>query len=519
MVDKTININTMTRGEKVIAFIENFCKIPEGDLVGKPMLLEPFQKKFILDVYDNPHGTRLAILSTARKNAKSTLIAAIVLACTVGPEAKLNSQLVVGARSRDQAAIIFKAAHKMILLNENLQRITRVVPSSKAIYGKAMSTEVKIISREAGTAHGLSPIVAILDEVGQVRGPQDDFVDAITTSQGAYDDAILFAISTQAPQDGDLFSTWIDDAILSKDPHSVCHLYTAREDCELDDREAWKEANPAIGKFRSMKDVMVQCARASRMPSEEAKFRQLILNQRVEAEDPYVSKTIWAEGFTEHMRDIGDRPIWYGLDLSSTESLTAMVGVTYDGPEGDPSQILDIYPTLWIGLDGIEERSKDERVPYNLWVKSGELQGTPGKSVDYDFVAYQLVQKMKTQNVVGVGFDRWNIKTFESALERQGATTEMLEKLKPFGQGYSSISPALRQLDEFLLNGRFRQNGNACMQYCMLSATVKRDPAGNRKLDKSHRTKRIDGAVALTMAVGLSRGESIETFDPLSMIA
>ena len=174
----------MTRGEKVCAFIEQYFKIPEGAQVGQPIKLVKFQKNFILDVYDNPHGTSRAYLSVARKNGKSALIAAVVLAHIVGPEAKLNSQIISGARSRDQASLVFKLAEKMIRLSPELSKIVRIVPSQKMLIGLVCNVEYKAISAEAGTAHGLSPSLAILDEVGQVRGPTDPFVEAIETAQG-----------------------------------------------------------------------------------------------------------------------------------------------------------------------------------------------------------------------------------------------------------------------------------------------------------------------------------------------
>jgi len=107
----------MTRGQKVCKFIERYCLIPEGEHVGKPFKLMPFQRKFIIDVYDNPNGTSRAYLSVARKNGKSALIAAIVLAHLVGSEAKQNSQIISGARSREQASLVYKLAEKMVRLN------------------------------------------------------------------------------------------------------------------------------------------------------------------------------------------------------------------------------------------------------------------------------------------------------------------------------------------------------------------------------------------------------------------
>src|SRR5690606_36265893 len=212
---------------------------PEGANVGEPMVLAEFQRKFIRDVYDNPAGTRRAFLTIARKNGKSALIAALLLAHLVGPEARLNSQIVSGAMSRDQAALVHGLAAKMVQLSPKLSKLVRIVPSSKRLLGLPLNTEYRALAADGKTAHGLSPVLAILDEVGQVRGPQSDFIDAITTSQGAHAEPLLIAISTQAATDADLFSVWLDDAAQSKDPRIVCHLYAAPEGCDLLDEEAW----------------------------------------------------------------------------------------------------------------------------------------------------------------------------------------------------------------------------------------------------------------------------------------
>ena len=252
----------LTRGEKVIAFCEKYCKVPEGALVGLPLKFEEFQRKFILDVYDNPHGTKNGYLSIARKNGKSAVIAALLLAHLVGPEAKLNSQIVSGAMSREQAAIIHSLASKMVAMSPFLSSIVRIVPSGKRLYGLPMNVEYKALSAEAKTTHGLSPILAIIDEAGQIRGPQSDFIDAITTAQGAHDNPLIIVVSTQAASDADLLSIWIDDALTSDDPHTVVHLYAADKDAELMDINGWRAANPAMGIFRSEADVEKQ-ARAA----------------------------------------------------------------------------------------------------------------------------------------------------------------------------------------------------------------------------------------------------------------
>ncbi|NCC53777.1 MAG: terminase large subunit, partial [Spartobacteria bacterium] len=215
----------MTRAERNMCFIERCCIVPEGKFVGKPLVLADFQQAFFYSVYDNPAGTQMAMLSIGRKNSKTATIATVVVLHLAGPEADLNSEVASGARSRDQAALVFRYARKMIQLNPKLSDVVRIVPSGKRLYGLALNTEYQALSADATTNIGGSPKVAILDEVGQVRGPRDDFVDAITTAQGAHDNPLLFVISTQAPTDADMLSVWIDDAIKPKDPHIVCHMY------------------------------------------------------------------------------------------------------------------------------------------------------------------------------------------------------------------------------------------------------------------------------------------------------
>lgn len=323
-------MSTRTRGEKVVAFIETFCLAPEGDHIGKPMRLEPFQKRFILEVYDNPYGTSNAYLSIARKNGKTALIAAILLAHLVGPEAVRNSQIVSGAQSKDQAAVIFELARKMVDMSPQLSKLVRIHPSGKKLTGLARNVFYQALAAEGKTAHGLSPVLAILDEVGQVVGPTDKFVSAITTAQGAYSNPLLIAISTQAPTDNDLFSVWIDSQKSAPDPRVVCHVYAAPEDCDLNDRAAWAAANPAMGVFRSMADVERQAHAAINMPASEPEFRNLVLNQRVEMAAPFVTKSVW-QACGGDPGELKGKKVWGGLDLSSVHDLTALELMDSDG--------------------------------------------------------------------------------------------------------------------------------------------------------------------------------------------
>lgn len=488
----------MTRGERVIAFIERYCKAPEGAHVGQPIILEDFQKKFILDVYDNPHGTHTAILSIARKNGKTALIAGILLAHLIGPEAVQNSQIVSGALSRDQAAIVFKLAVKMINLNEALQDLVHIIPSTKTLVGLAKNVEFRALSAEGKTTHGLSPILAILDETGQVKGPQDEFVDAVVTAQGAHEAPLLMVISTQAATDADLLSIWIDDALKGEDPKTVCHLYTTPMEMDILDKKSWKLSNPALGKFRSEPDMQKLAEKASRMPSAENTFRNLNLNQRVSTVSPFVAKQTWDSCLGELPPIYECDEVWAGLDLSARTDLTACVFV---GKKGDKFYA---YPVVWTPEIGLIDRAKRDRVPYDLWVKQGYMFTTPGATVDYEYVAKHIGEVASDVKILhAIAFDRWRIDVFKKECDKLGLELPLV----PFGQGFKDMSPALDTVEAQLLNARIVHNNNPALNMAAANAVVVKDPAGGRKLDKSKATNRIDPMVALTMACGVSNFE------------
>lgn len=483
----------MTRADKVIRFVERYCVTPEGAGVGKSFKLAGFQADFIRAVYDNPNGTRRAILSVGRKNGKTGLIAALLLAHLVGPEVKQNSQLVSGAMSRDQAALVFNLAAKMVQLSPELSRIVKVIPSGKRLIGLPMNTEFRALAADGKTAHGLSPVLAILDEVGQVRGPQSDFVDAITTSQGAHDDPLLVTISTQAANDADLLSQWIDDAKRSEDRRTVCHLYAAPKDCDLLDEAAWKAANPALGIFRSLDDLREQMAQADRMPSMSNSARNLLLNQRVSLDSPFISPDVWAGCNAEPVAF--DGPVYAGLDLSARTDLTALVLV------GKVAGVWQVQPHFWTPEQGIADRAKTDRAPYDTWARQGYLRTTPGATVDYEVVARDLAELLVDVDIQAVAFDRWRIDIFRKELERLGLEFPMVE----CGQGFKDMAPALDALEAELLNERIAHGNHPVLTMCAANAVATTDPAGSRKLDKSRRTGRIDGMQALAMAMGAAQ--------------
>ena len=242
----------------------------------------------------------------------------------------------------------------MVRLAPDLSKIVRIAPSQKMLVGLICNVEFKAICAEGGTAHGLSPVLAILDELGQVRGPHDAFVEAIETAQGAHANPLLIAISTQAATDADLFSIWLDDAAAAKDRRIVSHVYSAPKDCELSDQKAWKIANPALGKFRSKQDMKDFAKQAERLPAQANSFRWLFLNQRIEAQSPFLSRAEWQANDVPPEAEAGD-VCFAGLDLSASRDLTALVLVF---PKDDQ---LHFVPHFCLPEDGLRDKAQSER--------------------------------------------------------------------------------------------------------------------------------------------------------------
>ena len=480
------------RADKVIDFISTYCMVPEGDLVGQPIKLMPFQIQFIRDVYSNPYGTHTAILSIGRKNAKTTLIACLLLAHVCGPEAIQGSQIVSGARSKEQAAVVFELASKIVAASPILAKLVRIMPSGKRLVGLRKNVLYRALSAEGKTAMGLSPVVVILDELGQVVGPTDEFVSALTSAQGAYSNPLLIAISTQAPTDADMLSTWIDAHRAAPDPRVVCQVYEAPKDCRLDDRQAWAASNPAMGVFRSLTDIEKQCKSAMEMPANEPAFRNLVLNQRVEAVSPFVSQSVWRDNGAES-GPIDGKKVWGGLDLSSVNDLTSLELVTEDG---------GVHSEFWLPAEGLAEKSRKDRVPYDLWAKQGHLNTTPGRAIEYEFVADAMRGLFDRCDVQRIAFDRALFEYLKPWLVKANFSDDELEKFVPYGQGTLSMTPALRALEVMLLGKQLRHGNHPILEMCAKNAKVIGD-SGARKFDKKHARGRIDGMVALAMACGV----------------
>lgn len=498
------------RVKAIFDFMEHLV-VPSGKGEGRTLKLRDFEKDFIRDIYgDERRGKRVvrrAILSMARKNGKSFLTAALALTHLVGPERINNGEIYSAATERDQAAIIYKYASQIIRGTPGLENHVKMLDSTKTIIGLDTMSVYRAISAEAGSKYGFNPTVVIYDELAQAKNRE--LYDALDTSMGAREEPLMVIISTQSNDPQHILSQLIDDGLSKRDKSIICHLYDVPDDIPdeqvFEDEEVWKLANPALGDFRSLEEMRLAADRARRMPSFEPAFRNLYLNQRVDAKSPLISRSEFMKLRDEIEIEEGEK-IFVGLDLSAKSDLTAMAIVTDRVKQPDAVKCI-----FWKPEETLKEHENRDHVPFTKWKLEGHLETTPGKAIDYDWVAERIGALSAKYEIAGIAFDRWRIDDLLAAMRRVGvdAWIEGRDEVKngiklvPWGQGFKDMGPAIDSLENAVLNSQFRHDGNPCLTWNFSNAIAIADPAGNRKLDKSKTRFRIDGAVALVMAYGL----------------
>jgi phage terminase large subunit-like protein len=503
---------------RIIAFAHSLV-VPEGQHVGRPLRLRPFQLEFIRDVYnprreDGRRKRRQAVMSVGRRNGKTLMAALLVLVHLVGPAKRANSTIVSAATTRKQAAIVFKQAARMIQMNAALRRHLKIIDSTKTIVHRTDGSSYAAISSEAGGQYGQGLDLAILDELAQARGSA--LYDALMTSLGSQVEPLMVVISTQAPADDHILSELIDYGLKVRageidDESFTVHLHAARPDAELLDEAEWRRANPALGDYRDMGEMRQTMQRAAKVPSLEAQVRNLYLNQRVQAKAPFLTADVWkrCDGAVDEALLYDGRPVWGGLDLSARTDLSALVLAVED----DAGNV-HLFPRIWTPDDTLDERGLRDRAPYRAWAKQDLLIPVPGQALDYDFLAADIGEISSTVNLARVAYDRWRVDVLKQALGRMGVSVDLM----PFGQGFKDQSPAIEIFEVLAMEGRLRHGGHPVLRWAVSNAIVERDPGNERKLTKRKSFGRIDPAIAAVMAVAAMKLQTEPSLDMAAIV-
>lgn len=506
----------LSRAERVISFLEDL-PITQGALVGQKLTLRPWQREWIEAVYatdtDGHRPVRTALLSVARKQGKTAIAAGLALCHLLGPEAEPRGEVYAAANDKNQAGKLFEEMAAIIRVVPHFAyrcNVTKFRKIIEVLEGDGDGSVFAALSADAETKHGLSPSFVVVDEYGQAKSAA--LFEALDTAQGARAEPLMVVISTQAASDDAPFSQLVDYGLKIErgeieDASFHGALFAAPLDADIYDPEVWKLANPALGDFRSLEDVARQAEQARRIPSKEHAFRNLILNQRVDAHVRFLSASEWdanggAVGPSEGATCYG------GLDLSASRDLTAFVLVFPDHAGG-----YDVLAHFFLPADGLRERSEQDRVPYDQWARDGFLTAVPGPVIDPAYVAATVAEAAATYDIRAIAYDRWRIELFKKELAKTGAAVD----LEPHGQGFRDMAPAVDILERLVVERKLRHGAHPVLRMCAGNAVVTLDAAGNRKLDKGKANGRIDGLVSLAMALTVA-DRGVQKFEPRLVI-
>ena len=378
-----------------------------------------------------------------------------------------------------------------------MNKRVKILSAQKRILFLPTNSFYQVLSAEAYSKHGFNIHGVVFDELH--TQPNRKLFDVMTKGSGdARMQPLYFLITTAGT---DTHSICYETHQKAKDilegrkidPTFYPVIYGADESDDWTSPEVWKKANPSLDITIGIDKVEAACNSAKQNPGEENAFRQLRLNQWVKQSVRWMPMQKWdacKRSFTEDF--LAGRTCYGGLDLSSTTDITAFVLVFPPENEDDCYYVL---PYFWLPEETLPLRVCRDHVPYDVWQRQGFLQTTEGNVVHYGFIENFIDNLGKKFHIKEIAFDRWGAVQMSQNLEDLGFT------LVQFGQGYRDLSPSTKELMRLTLEQKLCHSGHPVLRWMMDNIFIKTDPAGNIKPDKEKSTEKIDGAVALIMAL------------------
>ena len=495
------------KADRVVRIIGNL-QHTKGEYAGKPFVLEPWQEEFVRKLFgtvrdDGRRQYRTAYLEVARKNGKSELAAAIALYLLFF-DREPGAEIYSAAGDRDQAAIVFDVALDMLRQSSSLMGKAKTLPSTRRIiHGNSV---YRVLSADHGTKHGFNAHGVIFDELH--TQPNRKLWDVLTTSGGTRAQPLVFTITTAGYDRNSIcweqheYARKILDGIV-EDPTFLPCIYAVGEDDDWEDESVWYKANPALGVFRDLDEMRAMFNKAKQTPALQNTFRRLYLNQWTRQDTRYIPMNAWDETTGEvYEEDLEGEVAYAGMDLASTTDIAALVLVF-----PDKDGCFDVWPVFWVPEEAVEERVQRDRVPYDVWIDQGLIRTTPGNVIDYRYIRRDIQELGEKFHLRQIAFDPWHATEIVQYLDDDGF--EMVQ----FRQGWGSMAAPTKELLRLILEKRIRHGGQAVLRWMADNMTVKQDPAGNFKPDKSKSTEKIDGMVALIMGLDLALRNEASVYD------
>ena len=493
------NVEGVTYEEDRAELVFDFFKLlqhTKGATSGNTFALEPWQCLILAHIFgmvnsDGLRVTRTAYVSIARKNGKSSLAAGIALYLLVA-DGEGGAEVYSAATKKEQARIVYEQAQAMVSVSPSLSKAIESRRTSLSVPG-TFST-FKALASDSHKLDGLNPSGLILDELHSWHDRH--LWDVLATATGSRQQPLTFAITTAGFDRQSIcweqedYSRKVLDGVID-DPSWFAYVASLDDGDDWKDPVVWCKSNPNLNVTISQDYLKTQVSQAIESPGRVQAFRRLHTNCWTESVTQFLDLDKWDVGNRPiDYADLEGRPCWAGLDLASTTDLTAFVLLF----EVDDHYV--VLPFFFMPMGNAQERFKKDRITYPQWLDSGLIEGTPGNVIDYEAVRSRINQLAEVYDIQEIAVDRWNATQLVVQLDGDGHNVCF------FGQGYRSMNVPTKALEASVLSEKFIHGGNEVLRWMASNLCIEQDPAGNYKPSKRRSTEKIDGMVALIMAIG-----------------
>lgn len=490
------------RARHAIDFIQQL-KHTKGKWAGEPFILFDWQRELIEKIFGtiDKNGYRIirkCYVEIPKKNGKSEIAAAIALYLLFA-DRESGAEIYSAASDRDQAAIVFDVAAQMVRYNPALSKRCRIIDSRKRIVIPP-NNFYHVLSADVQNKHGFNTHGVIFDELH--TQPKRDLWDVLTEGAGdARLQPLIFAITTAGYDRESIcwevhqYAEKVRNGII-EDPHFYSVVYSLPEKEDWESEKNWYKVNPSLDKIIDIDKVRTAYGEAKEIPAKQNTFRRLRLNQWTQQSTRWIDMAMWDKGERKVDEESLTGNICYGgLDLSAVSDITAWVMVF----PYDDSNDVDVLCRLWCPEERLYEASNKYQNQYRLWKQQGFLKTTPGDAIDYAFVKKQIIEDAKKFNIQSMNIDRL-FQGFQLAMELEEELAGITD-VATMGMGFTSMAAPVKDFEGRVLKGLIHHGGNPVLRWMMDNLVVKVDEAGNYKPDKRNSQGKIDGIVALIMAL------------------
>ncbi|WP_025148773.1 terminase TerL endonuclease subunit [Bacillus sp. H1a] len=494
------------KANHVIEFIENFCKHSKGRWGGKPIELEIWQKAFLAASFGFVHkidGTRKyreVLLIVARKNGKSTIASGIGLYLQVA-DGEPGAEIYAVATKLDQAKLVWLDAKRMVKKSPVL--LKRIKPLVRELNADFNDSTFKPLGSDSETLDGLNVHGAMMDEIHAWK--DKNLYDVIVDGTSSREQPMIFMITTAGTiresvydmkyEEAEMLLNGLDDPDGYKDDRFLPIIYELDKRDEWTDNTKWAKANPGLGTIKKTDqlETKVNKAKANSLLAKNLLTKDF--NIRETSTEAWLT---FEQLNNKAIFDIEKLKPSYGIggcDLSSTTDLTA-AKVIFMLPNDPHVYVLQMY---WLPEDLLEQRSKEDKIPYNLWEEQGLLRTTPGNSVHYKFVTEWFLEIRDEYGIYipWIGYDRWSAKYWVEEMEGYFGKEAMI----PVAQGKQTLSSPMKLLGADLESKLVNYNNNSIDKWCLSNTAIDVDKNLNIQPNKTNnQRRRIDGTAALLNA-------------------